>query len=577
VLIRLLRVHLRPHGRPVALVLLLQLVQALANLYLPKLNGDIIDTGVVNGDTGYILRAGGTMLAVTLAQIATAATAVYVAARTATAFGRDVRAAVFRSVQRFSVREVGRFGTASLITRTTNDVQQVQTLVLMTLTLVVAAPVMFLGGGALALRQDAPLSAALLVVTPLLVGIVALVSRPMGRAFRAAQTRLDQVNRVMREQITGIRVIRAFVRDEHEQARFAEANTGLFAASLRAGRLMALLAPAMTLVFATASLGVVWFGAHRIDSGAMQVGALVAFVNYLTQILMAVMMATFMLLQVPRAQVSAERITEVLLTRSSVTTPPGPVTFLSERGLVELRGVEFRYPGAEEPLLRDITLTARPGTTTAIVGSTGSGKTTLLGLVARLFDATGGTVLLDGIDVRELVPQLRTRMVGLVPQRPYLFSGTVASNLRYGDPHATDADLWHALETAQARDFVERLPGGLAAPVAQGGTNLSGGQRQRLAIARTLVARPRVHLLDDSFSALDHATDAALRAALAREIGDATLIVVAQRVATIRNADQIVVLDAGRIAATGTHQELLRTSPTYREIASSQSAVEEAA
>jgi ATP-binding cassette, subfamily B, multidrug efflux pump len=577
VLIRLLRAHLRPHRGAVALVVLLQLVQALANLYLPKVNGDIIDTGVVRGDTGYIVRAGGVMLAVTLAQIAAAIAGVYLAARTANAFGRDVRAAVFGKVQRLSPREVGRFGASSLITRTTNDVQQTQTLVLMTLTLVVAAPVMFAGGAALAVRQDARLAGTLLVVTPVLVLVVWALSRALGRAFRLAQTRLDEVNRVLREQITGIRVIRAFVRDAHEQARFARASTGLLDTSLRAGRLMALLAPAMTLVFAAASLAVMWLGAHRVGSGALEVGALVAFVNYLTQILMAVMMATFMLAQVPRAQVSAERIGEVLATRSSVTTPPGPVTSLSERGLVELRGVGFRYPGAERPLLRDITLTAHPGRTTAIVGSTGSGKTTLLGLVARLFDATGGAVLLDGVDVRELAPALRTRTVGLVPQRPYLFSGTIASNLRYGNPGATDAELWHALETAQARDFVERLPEGLGAPVAQGGSNLSGGQRQRLSIARTLVARPRVYLLDDSFSALDNATDAALRAALAREIGDATVIVVAQRVTTIRGADRIAVLDEGTVAAVGTHAELMRTSTVYRELVLSQVTEAEAA
>ncbi|MEU2512309.1 ABC transporter ATP-binding protein [Streptomyces syringium] len=576
-LVRLLRAYLRPYSKPIALVVLLQLIQTLATLYLPTLNADIIDNGVVKGDTGYILGIGGWMLAVTVGQIVCAIGAVYYGARTAMAVGRDLRATVFDRVQSFSARELGHFGAPSLITRTTNDVQQVQMLALMSFTLMVSAPIMCVGGIAMALHQDVPLSALLLIIVPVLGAVVSLIIWRMRPLFRGMQERIDTVNRVLREQITGIRVIRAFVRDTHERKRFARANTDLMDVSVRAGRLMSLMFPSTMLVVNLSSVAVLWFGGHRIDDGQMEIGALTAFLSYLMQILMAVMMATFMFMMVPRAEVCAERIQEVLSTDSSVVPPAEPVTELRRAGHLELRGVEFRFPGAEEPVLKDVSLTARPGETTAVIGSTGSGKSTLLGLIPRLFDATGGSVLLDGVDVRDLDPALMAESVGLVPQKPYLFSGTIASNLRYGRPDASDEELWQALETAQAREFVERMELGLAAPIAQGGSNVSGGQRQRLAIARALVRRPGVYLFDDSFSALDYATDARLRAALARETGDATVVIVAQRVSTIRDADRILVLDEGRVVGSGTHTELMASNDTYREIVLSQLTEEEAA
>jgi ATP-binding cassette subfamily B protein len=579
VLIRLLRTHLRPYRQPIALLILLQLVATLANLYLPTLNADLIDLGVVKGDTGYIIRTGGVMLAVTLAQILCQAGAVYLGARTSMALGRDVRAAVFDRVQTFSAREVGRFGAPSLITRTTNDVQQVQMLTLMGFTMMVAAPIMCVGGIILALNQDVPLSGLLVVILPVLGTVVWLIVRRLRPQFRRMQGRIDTVNRVLREQITGIRVIRAFVKDTHERQRFGAANDELKESGLAVGRLLALMFPLVMLVVNLASVAVMWFGAYRINSGGMQIGALTAFLSYLMQILMSVMMATFMFMMIPRAEVCAERIEEVLDTESSVVppTPDAAVRTLARRGSLELRDVEFRYPGAEAPVLHHIDLVARPGETTAIIGSTGSGKSTLLGLVPRLFDATGGSVVVDGVDVRELDPDLLARTVGLVPQRPYLFAGTIASNLRYGNPDATDEELWHALEIAQARDFVERMAQGLESPIAQGGGNVSGGQRQRLAIARTLVRRPEIYLFDDTFSALDYATDARLRAALSRETSEATVVIVAQRVSTIRDADRIVVLDEGRVVGTGTHHELMADNPTYREIVLSQLTEEEAA
>ncbi|HEY2983504.1 MAG TPA: ABC transporter ATP-binding protein [Jatrophihabitantaceae bacterium] len=576
-LIRLLRAYLRPYRRTVWLVVWLQLVQTLATLYLPSLNADIIDNGVVKGDTGYIIHLGGMMLAVTLVQIVCSVGGVYLGARTAMSVGRDVRAAVFHRVHDFSAREVGHFGTPSLITRTTNDVQQVQMLALLTFTLMVSAPIMCVGGILMALNQDVPLSSLLLVVVPLLGVIVAVIISRMRPLFRQVQTRVDGINRVLREQITGVRVIRAFVRDRREQERFATANTELYDVSIGVGRLMALMFPSVMLVMNVSSVAVVWFGGHRIESGGMQVGSLTAFLSYLMQILMSVMMATFMFVLVPRAEVCAERIEEVLDTESSVVPPSDPVPAAGLRGLVELRDVEFRYPGAEQPVLRGIDLVARPGETTAIIGSTGAGKTTLLNLVPRLFDATGGTVLVDGVDVRSLDPAVLSGAVGLVPQKPYLFSGTIASNLRYGRADATDEELWHALEIAQAREFVAEMADGLDAPIAQGGTNVSGGQRQRLAIARALVRRPEIYLFDDSFSALDYSTDAALRAALIRATAEATVVIVAQRVSTIRHADHIVVLDDGQVVATGTHDELMNESEIYREIVLSQLTEQEAA
>ncbi|WP_329131769.1 ABC transporter ATP-binding protein/permease [Streptomyces sp. NBC_01476] len=576
-LIRLLRSHLGPYKRPIGLLVLLQLVQTIATLYLPTLNADIIDNGVVKGDTGYIMSTGGIMLGVTVVQVCCAIGAVFFGARTAMAIGRDIRAAVFNKVQTFSAREVGQFGAPSLITRTTNDVQQVQMLVLMTFTLMVSAPIMCVGGIVLALGQDVPLSALLLVVVPVLGISVSLIIRRLRPLFRTMQTRVDTVNRVLREQITGIRVIRAFVKDDYEQQRFGAANDELTSVSLATGRLLALMFPVVMAVVNVSSVAVLWFGAHRIDSGGMQIGALTAFLSYLMQILMSVMMATFMFMMVPRAEVCAERIEEVLDTESSVVLPAHPVTTLRRHGELELSAVDFAYPGAEAAVLRGVDLVARPGQTTAVIGSTGSGKSTLLGLIPRLYDATGGRVLVDGEDVSRLDAALLSQTVGLVPQKPYLFSGTVASNLRYGKPEATDEELWHALEVAQAKDFVSALEGGLDAPIAQGGTNVSGGQRQRLAIARVLVRRPEIYLFDDSFSALDYATDAALRRALARETSEATVVIVAQRVSTIRDAHRIVVLDEGRVVGTGTHAELMLNNETYREIVLSQLTEQEAA
>ncbi|MEU6703138.1 ABC transporter ATP-binding protein [Streptomyces wuyuanensis] len=576
-LIRLLRTFLRPHRQAITLLVTLQLLQTSATLYLPTLNADIIDNGVVRGDTGYILTFGALMIAVSVVQVVCSIGAVYYGARTAAALGRDVRAAVFDRVQSFSAREVGHFGSPSLITRTTNDVQQVQMLVLMAFTLMVSAPIMCVGGIVLALSLDVPLSAVLLAVVPVLGISVSLIVKRMRPLFRTMQERLDTVNRVLREQITGNRVIRAFVKDYYEEERFRGSNTELTDVSMATGRLMALMFPIVMTVVNVSSIAVVWFGAHRIDSGGMQIGALTAFLAYLMQIVMAVMMATFMFMMVPRAEVCAERIDEVLATESSVVPPLAPVRETTRHGHLELRAADFRYPGAEEPVLRGVDLVARPGETTAIIGSTGSGKSTLLGLIPRLFDVTGGEVLVDGVDVRELDPVLMARTVGLVPQKPYLFSGTVATNLRYGNPDATDEELWQALEVAQAAGFVRELDGGLDAPVAQGGTNVSGGQRQRLAIARTLVQRPEIYLFDDSFSALDYATDAALRGALALETAESTVVIVAQRVSTIREADRIVVLDEGRVVGTGRHHELMAGNETYREIVLSQLTEAEAA
>ncbi len=576
-LIRLLREYLRPYRGELSLVVVLQLAATLATLFLPTLNADIIDRGVITGDMHYILRTGAFMLAVAFVQIVCSVGAVYFGAHTAMAVGRDMRLAVFKQVQDFSAREVGHFGAPSLITRTTNDVQQVQMLALMTFTLMVSAPIMCVGGIILALRQDVRLSALLLVAVPALGIIVTAIISRMRPLFRQMQERIDEIARVLREQISGVRVIRAFVREGRERDRFAVANTALFSVSLGTGRLLALMFPAVMLVLNFSSIAVLWFGGHLVATGSMPVGALTAFLTYLLQILMSVMMATFMFVMVPRAEVCAERIVEALDTEPDVRPPASPVSLGTARGRLELRDVEFKYPGAAQPVLHEVSLVAEPGQVTAIIGGTGSGKTTVVNLVPRLFDATGGAVVIDGVDVRDLDPAVLSGLIGLVPQRPYLFSGTVASNLRYGRPDATDPELWRALEIAQARDFVAQMKGGLDAGIAQGGTNVSGGQRQRLAIARAVVHEPAIYLFDDSFSALDYATDAALRAALARETSAATVLIVAQRVATIRNADKIIVMDAGRIVASGTHDELMASDQTYREIVLSQLTEQEAA
>ncbi|HEX4727787.1 MAG TPA: ABC transporter ATP-binding protein [Jatrophihabitans sp.] len=567
---RLLRNYLRPFRSWLLIVLLLQLVQTIAALFLPSLNADIIDRGIAAGNTGYIVSTGGIMLAVTLLQIGCSIGAVYFGARTAMSFGRDVRTAIFHQVGRFSAREVNSFGAPSLITRNTNDVQQVQMLVLMTCTMLMAAPIMCIGGIIMAVRQNSRLSLLLLVSVPLLIAVISLIISRMIGQFRLMQKRIDVINRVLREQISGIRVVRAFVREPYETERFATANADVTRTALRVGRLQSVMFPTVMLIVNASSVAVLWFGGHLIDSGQMQVGSLTAFLSYLMLILMSVMMATFMAILVPRAAVCAERICQVLDTESSVLPPAVGTTALSGRGELELRGVSFSYPGATDPVLREISFTARPGQRTAIIGSTGSGKSTLIGLIPRLFDATGGIVLIDGQDVRALDPDLLTTLIGLVPQRAYLFTGTVASNLRYGNPEATDAELWQALEVAQAADFVRAMPDGLESAVAQGGTNVSGGQRQRLAIARALVRKPEIYLFDDSFSALDLGTDARLRAALAPYTEQATVLIVAQRVSTIMDADQIIVLDDGAIVGVGRHEQLLSDCPTYAEIVDSQ-------
>jgi ATP-binding cassette subfamily B protein len=575
-LISVLRTYLRPYRGALLAIVGLQLVGTIASLYLPSLNAQIIDRGIARGDTGYIVRTGGWMLGVSLVQIVCTIAAVYLGARTAMAFGRDVRSDLFARVATFSAREVNQFGAPSLITRNTNDVQQVQMLVLMTCTMMIAAPIMCVGGIVMALREDVGLSWLMVVAIPVLVVAIGSIVRQMVPGFRLMQKRIDEVNRVLREQITGVRVVRAFVREPHETARFEQANTDLTDVALRVGRLMILIFPTVMLILNASSVAVLWFGGHRVDEGAMQVGSLTAFLSYLMQILMSVMMATFMAIMVPRASVCADRIGEVMRTSSSVVPPSEPVRETRAPASVELRDAGFTYPGADSPVLEGVSFTARPGQVTAVIGSTGSGKSTLMGLVARLIDTTVGSVRIADVDVRDLDPELLWHRIGLVPQRPYLFSGTVASNLRYGNPDATDDELWVALDVAQASDFV-REAGGLEAPIAQGGTNVSGGQRQRLCIARALVVRPDVYLFDDAFSALDLATDARLRRALGPITVDATVIVVAQRVSTIVDADQIVVLDAGRVVGIGRHDELLETCPTYAEIVESQAAAQEAA
>jgi ATP-binding cassette, subfamily B, multidrug efflux pump len=576
-LIRLLVSHLRPYKKVMLVIVALQSVQTMATLTLPTLNADIIDKGVLKGDTAYIWQMGGVMLLVTLAQVAVAVTAIYFGARAAMAFGADVRSSLFHKVTGFAAQEVAHFGAPSLITRITNDVTQVQLLVVMSFTMLITAPITLIGGVILAVREDGPLSLLLLVSIPALLLSVGSVIIRLVPQFRVMQERIDRVNQVLREQITGVRVVRAFVREPEETARFGGANDELTATSLRAGKLQALMFPAVMLVLNLSSVAAVWLGGNRIAAGQMQIGALVAFLSYLVQILLAVMMGTFVAILAPRAAVSADRIMEVLDTDPAVKPPTEPVTSLPARAALEFDDVTFCYPGAESPVLCNVTLAARPGETTAIIGSTGSGKTTLLSLVPRLFDVTAGAVRVDGVDVRDLDPEVLWSHIGLIPQKPYLFSGTVADNLRHGKPDATDEELWAALRIAQGADFVAAMPGGLDSPIHQGGTNVSGGQRQRLAIARAVVRRPSIYLFDDSFSALDLATDARLRSALAPVTADATVLIVAQRVSTIMRADQILVLEDGREVGLGTHRELLETCPTYAEIVASQMSAEEAA
>jgi ATP-binding cassette subfamily B protein len=574
--IQLFRRFLPPYRWPLLFVIVLLFLQAIANLYLPALNADIIDNGVATGDIDYILRTGAVMLAVSLALVVAAFIGVYWSARIAMGVGRDLRSAIFRTVESFGQVEVNRFGTASLITRNTNDVQQIQQVVLMLLNMMISAPILAFGALILALRADVPLSGILLVILPIMALLIGTVMRRAIPLFQAVQAQLDRLNLVMRETLAGVRVIRAFVRTRHEEQRFDATSRDLMGVSLRVSRLFAITIPSLMAIMNLSSVAVLWLGAYRVDAGEMEVGNLTAFLQYVAQILFAIMTAVIMFVMVPRAAVSAGRIREVLDTAPSIRDPRSPVT-AERRGQVEFRDVEFRYPGAEEPVLRAISFTARPGETTAIVGSTGSGKSTLVNLLPRFYDATGGAVLVDGADVRDLDRADLWRRIGLVPQKAFLFGGTVASNLRYGDQEAPDDALWRALDIAQGREFVEAMPEGLEAPIAQGGGNVSGGQRQRLAIARALVKQPDIYVFDDSFSALDFRTDARLRAALARELGDATVLIVAQRVGTILHADRIVVLEDGEIAGIGTHEELMRTCQTYREIVLSQLTEEEVA
>jgi ATP-binding cassette subfamily B protein len=570
VLIRLLRTHLRPYRKVLLGVVVLQAVQSVAALTLPTLNARIIDNGVIKGDVGYIWSIGAVMVFFTLIQVAFSIAAVYFGGQISMSFGRDLRKSLFHQVTDFSTREVGAFGAPSLITRITNDVQQVQMLVVMAATMAIAAPITIAVGVVVAVRQDVGLSTVLLVSMPVAAIVLGAIVARMVPTFRLMQDRIDQINRLLREQITGIRVVRAFVREPQEARRFAGANEELTDTSLRAGRLMSSIFPTVNFVINVSSVAVLWIGASRVASGDIQVGSLVAYLSYLVQILMSVVMATFVISMIPRAAVSAGRIQEVLDTPSTVVPPSEPVSHVVTHGELEFRDVGFHYPGAEQPVLTDISFTTLAGQTTAIVGSTGSGKTTLVNLIPRLFDPTSGSVHIDGVSVRDLDPDLLWSSIGLVPQKPYLFSGTVASNLRYGNPDATAAEMWEALEVAQAADFVRAMPGGLEARIEQGGTNVSGGQRQRLAIARALVRKPEIYVFDDSFSALDLATDARLRAALGPYTADAAVVIVAQRVSTISTADVILVLEDGRLVGRGTHDELLAESPTYAEIVQSQ-------
>ena len=569
-LIRLLRAFIRPYAREVTIVLVLVVVQTIANLYLPNLNADIINNGIAKGDVPYIWRTGGVMLAITLVMGVLSIGAVYWASLASMGLGRDLRAAVFGRVLQFSEREMNKFGTASLITRNTNDVQQIQLVLQIALTLLAAAPIMAVGGVIMALRENVQLSALLIVVVPLMGALIGFMLVKAVPLFRSMQGKIDRINQVLREQITGVRVIRAFRRTEYEQERFEAANADLTSTALRVNRIFVLAFPALMAIMNLTTVAVLWFGGHLVDSGQMPIGNMTAFLMYIIQILFSVMMAVAMVILVPRAEASASRILDVVGTQPSIADPEHPVEPPDATGLVEFRDVTFGYPGGEHPVLSNLTFDLRPGQTTAIIGGTGSGKTTLLNLIPRFFDVTSGELLVDGVDVRKQPLERLWSTIGLVPQRAYLFGGTIADNLRFGNETATDADLWHALQVAQATDFVKAMPEQLQATVDQGGTNLSGGQRQRLAIARALVKRPAVYLFDDCFSALDAGTDARLRAALEGETRNAAVVIVAQRVSTIMHADRIVVLDDGRIVGRGTHDELMATCEPYREIVDSQ-------
>lgn len=576
-LFTLIRRYSKPYMPYIVAVVIFQLTSTIAALYLPSLNAQIIDKGVSLGDTDFIWRTGGVMLLVAFVQVGAAIAGVYFGSKAAMAVGRDLRRGVFRQVTSFSAKDVNAFGAPTLITRGTNDVQQVQMLVLMGLNFMVSTPIMCIGGIIMALREDISLSWLVWVSVPVLLVVVGYLVVRLMPLFRSMQTKIDRINAVLREQIIGIRVVRAFVREPYETERFGEANKDLTAVSLKIGSLFVLMFPVIGMILHLSTAAVLWFGGQRVESGDMQVGALTAFLQYLLQILMAVMMGTFMAMMIPRASVCADRIGEVLDVEPSIQDPERPVTPEKLAGVVEYRDVTFAYPGAESPVLSNISFTAKPGETVAIIGSTGAGKSSLLSLLPRLYDIAEGEVLLDGVSISQLDRAEITKRVSLVPQRPYLFSGTIEHNLRFGKTEATEEELWDALRTAQGEEFVKEKKNGLAARIAQGGTNVSGGQRQRLCIARALVTKPKVYLFDDSFSALDVATDARLRSALKQTTADATVIIVAQRISTITEADQILVLDNGQIVDRGTHTELLEASPTYREIVESQLSVEEMA
>ncbi len=578
---KLLLSYLKPYRKEIALVVFLVLVQTFANLYLPDLNAKIINNGVLLGDTGYILRIGGYMLGVALLLGACSILSVYFGSKVAMAFGRDVRGGLFRKVEGFSQREINKFGTPSLITRNTNDVQQVQMMVAIGLTIMISAPLMIIGGIVMALRQDVLLTISVAVILPVMGAVLVLIGRRAIPLFRAMQVKLDRINQVMRETLSGIRVIRAFARVQQEEARFDVANLDLTETGLHIQRLFALLMPTLMIIFNFSTVAVMYFGGRRVSSGGMPVGNLTAFITYVAQILMSVLMATMLSMMIPRAAACGDRIQQVLDTEPTVGDPVRPLSLASldgrRRGVVEFKNVEFRYPGAQDPVLSGISFTARPGQTTAIAGSTGSGKSTLISLIPRFYDVTSGSIEIDGLDIRDLMRDELWNQIGFVPQKAFLFSGTVESNLRYGSKEATDDDLWHALDIAQGKEFISDMAEGMEAPITQGGSNLSGGQRQRLAIARALVKKAPIDVFDDSFSALDFTTDSLLRAALKREVADATVIIVAQRVSTILHADQIIVLEKGTIAGLGTHKELMESSETYREIVYSQLSEEEVA
>ena len=564
-LLRILISRSKPYTGYVIAVLLLQALSTAATLYLPSLNAKIIDKGVAQVDIDYIWHAGGIMLIVAFIQVSAAIAAIWFGSRTAMGLGRDLRSDIFRRVTRYSAEDMSNFGTATLITRGTNDVQQVQMVYMMMLNFMVAAPIMSIGGIIMAIREDAGMSWLVAVSVIVLLAAISVIIVRLMPLFRSWQEKLDVMNGTLREQIAGIRVVRAFTREEHEAERFRTANRDITNLSLKVGQLFVLMFPIITVILNVATGAVLWFGGHRVDDGLVEIGSLTAFLQYLLQILAAVMMGTFMAMMLPRAVICARRITDVLEHDPSIVEPATPLTPERSEGVVEFDNVTFQYAGAEAPVLHDVSFTATPGTTTALIGATGSGKTTALSLIPRLYLPTKGRVLLDGTDIADMARGDVVKRVGLVPQKPYLFSGSVASNLRLGAPDATDEELWEALRVAQA-NFVEDLD----MHISQGGTNVSGGQRQRLSIARMLVARPLVYLFDDSFSALDVLTDAAVRSGMREYTAKATTIIVAQRVSSIVDADQILVMDAGRVVARGTHEELLESSTTYREIVESQ-------